>query len=138
GGTRGGGGGGAARARGREAGLGGGGGAPAGGGDVPAAREGDSRRKPAAPQLRLERRDRLRRRAGERPGRVVRDQVHLEDLRIEHAGERACLLETVVYAGEHHVLDEDLAPAELEVAATLRKHVCKRIAVVDRHQLRPQ
>ena len=47
----------------------------------------------------------------------------------------ARLLDAVVDAGEHHVLDEHLAAAQLEVAAALGEHLVERIAVVDRHQL---
>jgi hypothetical protein len=53
------------------------------------------------------------------------------------ASERA-LLDAIVHAREHHVLDEDLAPPQLEVAPAFREDVCERITVVDRHQLRSE
>ena len=72
------------------------------------------------------------------PGRVVRDQVHLEDLRIEQRGELARALGRVVDAGEHHVLDEHLPAAEREVAVALGQHLREREAVVHGHELRAQ
>jgi len=39
---------------------------------------------------------------------------------------------------EHHVLDEDLAPPQLEVAPAFGEDIRERIAVVDGHQLRSQ
>ena len=60
------------------------------------------------------------------PGRVVRDQVHLEDLRVEQRGQLLRALGRVVDAGEQHVLDEHLAAAEREVAVALCEHVRQR------------
>ena len=54
---------------------------------------------------------------------------------VEERGERRGLLDRVVDAGEHHVLDEHLAAAQRDVAAALGEHVLERIAIVDRHQL---
>ena len=80
----------------------------------------------------------LARRAVEGARRVVRDQVHLEDLRVEQLRELGRLLDAVVDAGEHHVLDEHLPPAQPAVAAALGDDVLERVAVVDRHQLAAQ
>ena len=55
-------------------------------------------------------------------------------LRLQQRRELAGLLDAVVDAGEHHVLHEDLAAPQLDVAAALREHVGERVAVVDRHQ----
>ena len=55
------------------------------------------------------------------PGRVVRDQVDLEDRRVEQLGERERLLVAVVDAGEHHVLDEDHAAACARRSARRRR-----------------
>ena len=54
------------------------------------------------------------------------------------ARELGRLLDAVVHAREHHVLDEDLAPAQLDVAAALGEHVLERVAVVHRHQPRAE
>ena len=64
----------------------------------------------------------------------------LEDLDelVAKARERACLFDAVVDAAEHHVLDENLAPAQLEVAHALREDVGQRVAQVHRHQLAAQ
>ena len=61
-------------------------------GDVAAAGQADSRWDAAPLQLGLEGGNRLRRGPREAPGRVVRDQVHLEDLRDRAARQatRAC------------------------------------------------
>src|SRR6266516_3697410 len=56
---------------------------PAGRRDVSAARQSHSRRDPCAVELPLEPGYRLPGRSLEHPGRVVGDQVHLEDLRVE-------------------------------------------------------
>jgi hypothetical protein len=72
------------------------------------------------------------------PVGVVRDQVHLEHFWVEQVGELAGLFDPVVHAAQHHVLDEDLAPAERKVTVTLGKHLGERIPIVDRHQLAPQ
>ena len=85
-----------------------------------------------------ERGDRVAARARERSRRVVRDQVHLEDPPVEQPRELGRLLDAVVDAGEHHVLDEHLAAAQLEVAAALGEDLLERIAVVHRHQLAAQ
>ena len=60
----------------------------------------------------------------------------LNDLRVEQRRERARVRRRVVHAGEHDVLDEDLPPAQLEVAAALGDDVGERVAVVHGHQLR--
>ena len=106
--------------------------------DVAAARQPHGRRHTRAIELGLERGDPLARRAFVQPGRVVRDQVHLEVVAAEQLRERARLLGRVVDAGEHHVLDEDAAPRRLRVAAALGDDVRERVAVVDRHDPRPQ
>ena len=62
-------------------------------------------------------------------------RLTLNDSRVEHGGERSRVRRRVVHAGEHHVLDEDLPPAQLDVAAALGEHVGERVAVVHRHQL---
>ena len=87
---------------------------------------------------RLERRNRVTRRAFERARRVVRDEVHLEDLRIEQLHEVGRLLDAVVDPGEHHVLNEHLPPVQPAVAAALGDDVLERVTVVHRHQLTAQ
>ena len=57
---------------------------------------------------------------------------------VEELGECLCLFDAVVDTREHHVFDEHLAPAELDVPAALGQHVGERIAIVDRHQLAAQ
>ncbi len=86
----------------------------------------------------LERRDRVPRRAVVHPGRVVGDQVDLEELRIEQGGQLPCALGRVVDAREQHVLDEHLAAAERDVAFALGEDAGQGIAVVDRHDLGTQ
>src|SRR3954451_5516016 len=79
----------------------------AGGVDVPAAGEAHRRAEAVVLEDGAERVDRRAARALVHPRRVVRDEVHLEDLRIEDLRERERLLVSVVDPGEHHVLDED-------------------------------
>src|SRR5262249_11311455 len=71
----------------------------------------------------LERVDRLAGRALEPSGRVVRDEVDLEYTGVENRGELGRLLHSVVHPAKHHVLDEHLATAQLEVAPALGEHV---------------
>ena len=52
--------------------------------------------------------------------------------------ERARLLRRVVDAGEHHVLDEDAAPRRLSRGGALRDDLGEWVAVVHRHDPRPQ
>ena len=73
-----------------------------------------------------------------RLGRVVGDQVDLEHPRLEHRRELCRLGERVVDAGEHHVLDEHLAPLALVVRLAGGDHVGQWVALVDRHQLGAQ
>ncbi len=54
---------------------------------------------------------------------------------VEELGERACLLDAVVDAAEHDVLDEDLAAPDLPVATTFRQHVGEPVPVVHGHEL---
>ena len=54
------------------------------------------------------------------------------------ATSRARMLDAIVDAGEHHVLDEHLAASELDVAPALGEHVVEWVAIVYRHQLRAQ
>ena len=51
-------------------------------------------------------------------------------------GELLRLLDAVVDAGEHDVLDEHLPPAQRHVAAALGEHVRERVPVVHGHELR--
>src|SRR3954453_10802352 len=67
-----------------------------GGLDVAAAGQPHRRGEASPVEAVLERRDRLTRRALVEPGRVVRDQVDLERLRIEESRERSRLLDSVV------------------------------------------
>ena len=111
---------------------------PAGRGDVASPGEPDGRRHASSVELRLERRDRVTRRAPEATGRVVRDEVDLVRLPAEERRELPRLRRRVVDAREHHVLDEDSAIRPLPVAAAEREHVGEGIAVVDRHELASQ
>ena len=60
------------------------------------------------------------------------------DAGAEHRGERRGLLVAVVDAGQHQILDEDLAAAGAVPGAAGLEHLDQRIALVDRHQLRAQ
>ena len=60
-----------------------------------------------------------------RVGRVERDQVDLEDPRVEQLRELDRLRVAVVDAGEHHVLDEDHAAAARVVALAGGEHVAR-------------
>ena len=112
---------------------------PAGGVDVAAAGQAHGGVHPVLLERGLERGDRLARGAlVGRVGRVERDQVDLEDLGVEQLRELDGLRVAVVDAGEHHVLDEDLAAADRVVAPAGLQHVRERVAVVDRHDPRAQ
>jgi hypothetical protein len=86
--------------------VGSGGKLTAGRGDVAAPRQPHRYRNPSAAEDVLERGDRLGGGTVVHPGRVVRDQVHLEDFRIQQFRELACLLDPVVYSAQQYVLDE--------------------------------
>src|SRR3954471_4000230 len=74
----------------------------------------------------------------DRVRRVVRDQVDLVDRGIEQLRELHRLRVAVVDAGEHHVLDEDLAALARVEALARGQHLAQRVALVDRHDLRAQ
>ncbi len=50
-------------------------------------------------------------------------RLTLNDVRVEQRRERARVFDAVVDSGEHHVLDEDLAASELDVAPAFGEHV---------------
>src|SRR5215210_757141 len=107
--------------------------------DVTPAREPHRRAQPVLLERGLEGVDRGARGAlvnGAR--RVVRDQVELVDPRVEQPGELDGLAVGVVDPREHHVLDEDAALAARVVALAGLEHLGQGIAVVDRHDPRPQ
>ena len=65
-------------------------------------------------------------------------RLTLKALGSSSVGELVGLLDAVVDAVEHHVLDEDAAVAAGVVRAAGGEHLVERVAVVDGHQLRAQ